>query len=113
MTDCVFCRIARGDVPANVVAEDEEFIAFPDQRALAPVHLLVIPRVHVTSLDEIDQLGPEVAGRLMGFIAATARQAGVAESGYRVVTNTGRDAGQKVFHLHWHIIGGEPLGGMA
>lgn len=113
MTDeCIFCRIAAGEIPADVVAHDEEFVAFRDVRPLAPVHLLVIPRRHVTSLDEAEALGGEASARALGFIAATARSAGVAASGYRVITNTGPDAGQEVRHLHWHVIGGTRLGGM-
>ncbi len=111
--DCIFCRIAAGEIPVRPVAQDDGFFAFPDQHPLARVHLLVVPRRHLTSLDDIDELGVDGAGRLLRFIVETARNAGVAESGYRVVTNTGPDAGQKVMHLHWHIIGGEPLGGMA
>jgi histidine triad (HIT) family protein len=110
--DCVFCRIASGEIPAQAVAQDDEFFAFNDLRPLAPVHVLVVPRRHLTSLDDIEQLGADGAGRLIAFVAATARAAGVAASGYRVVTNTGPDAGQEVMHLHWHIIGGAPLGGM-
>ena len=96
-----------------MVGETDEFIAFKDINPVAPVHLLVIPRRHVTSFDDIEQLGIGTSGRLLAFIAATARAAGVAESGYRVVTNVGADAGQEVMHLHWHILGGERLGGMA
>jgi histidine triad (HIT) family protein len=111
--DCIFCRIAAGRVPAELVNEDEHFLAFPDVRPHAPVHLLVIPRTHVASLDEAEALDPEASARALAFIAATARAAGVAESGYRVIANTGPDAGQEVAHLHWHIIGGTRLGGMA
>jgi histidine triad (HIT) family protein len=110
--DCIFCKIASGSIPAEVVNEDEHFLAFPDLRPHAPVHLLVIPRKHVASLDEAAALGPEASARALEFIAATARFAGVAESGYRVITNTGPDAGQEVRHLHWHVIGGTRLGGM-
>jgi len=112
MSDCIFCGIAAGDIPAEVVAEDEEHLAFRDLHPLAPVHVLVIPRRHHDSLDDIDALDTDAAGRLLTFIAATARATGVAESGYRVITNAGPDAGQEVMHLHWHIIGGAPLGGM-
>ena len=94
------------------MAEDDHFLAFRDVRPLAPVHLLVIPRKHVASLDEVEALGAEASSRALEFIAATARVAGVAESGYRVITNTGPDAGQEVLHLHWHVIGGTRLGGM-
>jgi histidine triad (HIT) family protein len=110
--DCVFCRIAADEIPADVVAQDDDFVAFRDVRPLAPVHLLVIPRAHVASLDEAESLSPEASGRALAFIAATARSAGVAETGYRVVTNTGPHAGQEVMHLHWHVIGGTRLGGM-
>lgn len=110
--DCIFCRIAAGEIPAEVVNEDAHFVAFPDVHPHAPVHLLVIPRTHVASLDEAEALGPEASARALEFIAATARAAGVAESGYRVITNTGPDAGQEVAHLHWHVIGGTRLGGM-
>ncbi len=113
MTDCIFCRIAAGEIPAEVVGQTDEFIAFADVNPVAPVHLLVIPRRHVTSLDGIEQLGVGTSGRLLAFAAAMAREAGVAQSGYRVVTNVGADAGQQVLHLHWHILGGERLGGMA
>jgi histidine triad (HIT) family protein len=113
MTACIFCRIAAGEVPANVVAQDDDFVAFQDVRPLAPVQLLVIPRRHVASLDEAEDLDDGASARALVFIAATARSAGLAGSGYRVITNTGPDAGQEVMHLHWHVIGGARLGGMA
>jgi histidine triad (HIT) family protein len=112
MSDCVFCRIAAGEIPAEIIFEDDNFVAFRDTRPLAPVHVLVIPREHVASLDEAGALADDTSARALEFIAATARFAGVAESGYRVVTNTGPDAGQEVMHLHWHVIGGTRLGGM-
>jgi histidine triad (HIT) family protein len=111
-SDCIFCRIASGEIAAEVVVSDERFVAFRDLHPLAPVHVLVIPRRHVASLDELDELG-EDAVALLPFIAETARREGVAGSGYRLITNTGPDAGQEVMHLHWHIVGGRPLGGMA
>ncbi len=113
MSDCIFCKIVAGEIPADVVGGTEEFIAFRDINPSAPVHLLVIPRRHVISLDGIEELAVGTAGRLLTFIAETARAAGVDESGYRVVTNVGDDAQQAVKHLHWHIIGGARLGGMA
>jgi len=111
--DCIFCRIAAGEIPADVVASDERFVAFADLHPLAPVHLLVVPRRHIASLDELDASGGDAGAAMLSFIAETARGAGVAARGYRVVTNTGPDAGQRVMHLHWHIIGGRRLGGMA
>jgi histidine triad (HIT) family protein len=112
LRDCIFCRIAAGEIPAEIVAEDDDFVAFRDVRPLAPVHLLVIPKSHVASLDEAEALDDDATARALGFIAATARAAGVAGSGYRVITNTGPDAGQEVMHLHWHVVGGARLGGM-
>jgi len=112
-SDCIFCKIAAGETPAEVVASDDEFVAFRDTHPLAPVHVLVAPRRHLTSLDVIELLGPDGVGRLLHFVVAVARELGVHETGYRVVTNIGPDAGQEVFHLHWHLIGGRRLGGMA
>jgi histidine triad (HIT) family protein len=109
----MFCRIAAGETATELVAENEEFVAFRDAHPLAPVHLLVVPRAHIASLDIVEQLGPDGAGRLLHFVAAVAREQGVHETGYRVVTNTGPDAGQEVFHLHWHLLGGRRLGEMA
>lgn len=113
MTECIFCRIAAGDVPADVVDDDEYFVAFNDLHPLAPVHVLVIPREHVTSMAAIDRLPAGAVAGLLSFAARVARKTGVEGSGYRLVANTGADAGQEVMHLHWHIIGGRPLGGMA
>jgi histidine triad (HIT) family protein len=112
-SDCVFCRIAAGEAPADIVAANDEFVAFRDAHALAPVHVLVAPRQHLASLDVVELLGPDGAGRLLHFIAAVAREQGIHETGYRVVSNTGPDAGQEVFHLHLHLIGGRRLGEMA
>jgi histidine triad (HIT) family protein len=113
VTDCIFCRIIAGQAPADVVAQDDEFVAFRDAHPIAPVHLLAVPRRHLASLDEIDRLDAAAAGRMLRFVAAAARAAGVAQNGYRVVSNSGRDGGQMVQHLHWHIVGGRRLGGIA
>ena len=113
MSDCIFCRIAAGEIPADVVAADEHFVAFRDLHPLGPVHLLVVPRQHVASMAEFDALPAEAAAGMLPFAARAAREAGVEQSGYRLLTNTGPDAGQEVLHLHWHVIGGQPLGGMA
>jgi histidine triad (HIT) family protein len=113
VTDCIFCRIAAGDVPADVVAHDEHFVAFNDLHPLAPVHVLVIPREHVASLAELEQLSGPTAAELLPFAARVARETGVEESGYRLVANNGADAGQEISHLHLHVIGGAALGGMA
>jgi histidine triad (HIT) family protein len=113
MSECLFCRIAAGEIATEIVASDEEFVAFRDLHPLAPTHLLVVSRQHLRSLDEIDKLDEAAAGHMLRFAAAAARSAGVAASGYRVVSNVGPDAGQEIDHLHWHVIGGRPLGGMA
>jgi histidine triad (HIT) family protein len=111
--DCIFCRIAAGELPANVVASDERFVAFNDLHPVAPVHVLIVPRAHVASLDETDGLPDDTLAAMLPFVAAVARKAGVAGSGYRVIANTGPDSGQEVMHLHWHLLGGRRLGGMA
>jgi histidine triad (HIT) family protein len=111
--DCIFCRIAAGELPADVVTSDERFVAFNDLHPVAPVHVLIVPRSHVASLDEIGGLPDETRVAMLSFVAGVARKAGVAETGYRVVANTGPDSGQEVMHLHWHLLGGRRLGGMA
>ncbi|MFP5356738.1 MAG: histidine triad nucleotide-binding protein, partial [Gemmatimonadota bacterium] len=97
-TDCLFCRIASGEIPAARVAENAHCIAFRDVNPQAPRHLLVIPRQHVASLDQVDSA--ELAGEVLLMAAAVARSEGMAESGYRVVLNTNADGGQTVYHLH-------------
>jgi histidine triad (HIT) family protein len=106
MSECVFCRIVSGDVPAQVVHRRDGFVAFHDIAPKAPVHLIAIPERHVTSLDEVDGLSPEERADMLLFLAETARVAEIAESGYRVTTNHGPDSRQSVFHLHWHVLGG-------
>lgn len=110
MDECIFCKIARGEIPADVVLEDEEFVAIRDIDPKAPVHVLVIPREHVTSLHDIDGWDDARAHGMLRMAVAVAEETGVAESGYRVVSNAGPDAGQEVDHLHVHVLGGRPLG---
>ncbi|HEX6057367.1 MAG TPA: histidine triad nucleotide-binding protein [Gemmatimonadaceae bacterium] len=105
---CLFCRIVAGEIPAKLVAETEECVAFRDIDPKAPVHVLVIPRAHVASLDAATD--PALVGRLALVAAKIARDEGIAESGYRTVMNTNADAGQTVFHLHLHLLGGRRLG---
>jgi histidine triad (HIT) family protein len=109
MEDCIFCKIVRGEIPSERVLEDVATIAIRDIDPKAPVHLLVIPRTHVRSLDDIDRLSAQQTHDLLQFVVKTAEVAGVRESGYRVMTNIGRDAGQAVDHLHLHILGGTRL----
>jgi histidine triad (HIT) family protein len=105
--DCLFCRIVRKEIPAKLVAEDEHSIAFRDINPQAPLHVLVIPREHVPSLDEARD--PELLGRLSLMAADIARREGVAASGYRTVMNTNSAAGQTVFHVHLHLLGGRSM----
>lgn len=108
MNECVFCRIAAGEISAARVTEGERWIAFRDIDPKAPVHVLVIPREHVESLDALEGGHTELAGELLRAAAEVARLEGVT-GGYRVVANVGPDAGQSVFHLHLHVLGGRPL----
>ena len=108
-TDCPFCRIARGELPADVVAHSDRFLAFRDVAPKAPVHLLVIPLRHVESLAGIHGLSAAERSDMLSFIAETARGAGLEERGYRVTANHGPDSRQSVSHLHWHVLGGKLL----
>lgn len=110
MDDCVFCRIAAGEVPARVLLADEDVVVFHDIAPRAPTHLLVIPRRHIASLDAAAPEEANLLGRLLLAAAAAARQAGLVAGGYRVVTNCGAGAGQSVFHLHLHVLGGRRFG---
>ena len=107
MTDCLFCRIVRGEIPATIVAETEDAIAFRDIDPKAPVHVLVIPRKHVPSLSDTDDV--QLIGRVMNLAAAVAKQEGIDETGYRTVVNTREAAGQTVHHLHAHVLGGRAM----
>jgi len=110
---CVFCRIVRGELPSDRVYEDDRVIAFRDINPQAPVHVLIIPRQHIASLAELGPGDTELAGHLLQVTRNLAEQLNIRESGYRVVTNCGPDGGQVVFHLHFHLLGGKPLGRFA
>jgi histidine triad (HIT) family protein len=109
MPDCVFCRIAAGEIPARVVLEDEEILAFRDQNPQAPVHVLVIPRRHVPSLEGLADEDRDLGGRLVLAARDVAREEGLADGGYRVVVNTGEEGGQAVGHIHLHVLGGRRM----
>ena len=111
MADCIFCKIAAGEIPSKLVYEDDAVVAFPDIHPAAPVHLLVVPRKHVQSVAHLTDADQDLAGRLMLVARTVAEQAGVAESGYRVIINVGDEGGQTVPHLHVHVIGGRQLTG--
>jgi len=108
MPDCIFCRIARREIPSNIVYESDDCVAFRDVNPQAPVHILVVPREHVPSLSETSDAS--LVGRLSIVAAELAKKEGIADSGYRTVINTNSDAGQTVFHIHLHLLGGRPMG---
>jgi histidine triad (HIT) family protein len=108
--DCIFCRIVRGEIDAEVVHDEDDVLAFEDINSKAPVHVLVVPRQHVANLEEIGALPATVVKRLFEVASAVAEKLGITEGGYAVTINNGRDAGQEVFHLHLHVMGGRRLG---
>ncbi|WP_407307206.1 histidine triad nucleotide-binding protein [Desulfosporosinus sp. SB140] len=107
--DCIFCQIAQRKIPSEIIYEDDELVVFKDIRPLAPVHLLVIPKRHLGSLNDVMPEYEGLIGHLFGVIRRLAQEFGVSETGYRVVTNTGADGGQVVGHLHFHLLGGQAL----
>ena len=112
MDDCIFCRIAKGDIPSRKVYEDSEIIAFHDINPQAPVHFMLIPKKHIASLVDAKSEDASVLGRMLAMSARLAREQG-SPDGYRTIINTGRIGRQDVMHLHIHVIGGpEPLGRM-
>jgi histidine triad (HIT) family protein len=108
MTDCLFCRIVNGDIPAKRVHEDDDLIAFEDINPQAPTHVLIIPKKHVRGLKEAQVEDAELVGRLHLAAAEIARQRGI-EDGYRTVLNVGPKSGQSVFHMHVHLLGGRDM----
>lgn len=109
--DCVFCKIAAGEAPADIVHEEKEFVAFRDIVPQAPIHILVIPRTHITSSADLTEGQEELAGRLMTIAKSLAEKEGIEDRGYRLVVNCGSEGGQQVPHLHLHLIGGRKLSG--
>jgi histidine triad (HIT) family protein len=110
MNQCLFCRIDKGEIPGRIIHRDEDVLAFEDVAPQAPVHVLVIPRRHIASVAE---LGPSERGlgdKLLEIAVRIAGEMGLTENGYRIVTNTGPAAGQSVDHLHFHLLGGRPMG---
>ena len=105
---CLFCRIVKKEIPAQIVAENDCCLAFRDINPQAPVHILVVPREHVPSLNQLTD--DAIVGKLSSFAAELAEREGIAERGYRTVINTNADAGQTVFHLHLHLLGGRRMG---
>ena len=107
MSDCLFCKIVKGDIPSNKVYEDELCLAFYDIDPQAPTHFLVIPKAHIGSVSEVNEENAAVVAHIFAVIAKVTRELGV--DSYRVVSNIGAQAGQSVFHLHFHVLGGRDM----
>ncbi len=110
MDSCIFCRIVAGTIQAKIVHQDDQVLAFEDINAQAPVHILVIPKRHVAAVQDCADGDQALLGKLLLTCAEVARARKLNGSGYRIVTNTGADSGQTVFHLHLHVLGGRPMG---
>jgi histidine triad (HIT) family protein len=110
MADCIFCKIARGEINAGIVRRTPELVAFRDLKPMAPTHVLVIPVEHLSAVrDAKGEAGQRMLGKLLAFTAEVATELGLDGGGYRVVTNTGQDGGQSVDHLHLHLLGGRKM----
>jgi len=109
MADCLFCKIAAGGIPVKRIAESEHALAFPDINPQAPTHVLVIPKKHLASLNEVEAADWPILGQVHALVAEVAKKTGIAETGFRTVINTGKDANQLVLHVHVHVIGGRQL----
>jgi len=110
MSDCLFCKIIRKEIPARIVYEDEELLAFDDIRPQAPVHTLIIPKKHLPTLKEATENEAALLGKILIRARAIAAEKGIDKSGFRIVLNCGPDSGQEVFHLHFHLLGGRRFG---
>jgi histidine triad (HIT) family protein len=108
-TDCLFCKIVTGEIPSTVVHETDRTLAFRDINPQAPTHVVVVPKAHHKDAAALAAADPALAGAVLSAAAAVAESEGVVESGYRLVFNTGADAGQSVFHVHCHVLGGRPI----
>ena len=110
MEDCLFCKMITGEVPCNKVYEDEEILAFYDINPAAPIHILVIPKRHIVSLAHLEKEDEAIVGKIYGVINQIAEEKGFKQDGYRVIVNCGKNGGQEIMHLHFHILAGKELG---
>ena len=110
MEDCIFCKIIKGEIPSTKVYEDENVLAFKDINPAAPIHILVVPKQHIENVLEINEENKEIASNIFLAINKIAKQLGIDQNGFRVITNCGKDAGQEVMHLHFHILAGGKMG---
>jgi histidine triad (HIT) family protein len=109
MSDCLFCKLVAGQIPASIVYQDDELVVFKDINPQAPLHVLIIPRKHIASLNDLSDADDALVGSMIRRAAALAKEHGYSEGGYRTVFNTNRDAGQTVFHIHLHLLAGRRL----
>jgi histidine triad (HIT) family protein len=109
MEDCIFCKIARHEIPSQIVFEDENVVAFKDVKPVAPVHIVIIPKEHISGVMAITEETGDIVTRIFLAAKKLAQETGIDKTGFRVVANHGREAGQSVFHLHFHLLGGRPL----
>ncbi|MDW7674805.1 MAG: histidine triad nucleotide-binding protein [Bacillota bacterium] len=109
MQDCIFCKIVKGEIPASKVYEDQLILAFNDINPVAPKHILIIPKKHLSSLNAVTKADKELLGHIMTTAAKLADEFGIAANGYRIVNNCGNNGGQTVAHLHFHLIGGRSM----
>ena len=107
--DCIFCRIIRGEIPSNIIYQDEDVVAFPDINPVTPVHLLIITRKHIPSLSAMTEDETQLIGKMVIAANKIAKEQGLSEKGYRLTINNGPDAGQIVMHVHMHFMGGRSL----
>ena len=110
MENCIFCKIANGEIPSSIIYEDEYVCAFKDLNPVAAIHILVIPKVHIKSLEDVNEENLIYVAKIQKAFKEIANITGVSESGYRVISNCGPDAGQEVMHLHYHFLAGQKLG---
>ena len=108
--NCIFCKIIKGEIPSSKVYEDEEVLAFNDINPAAPIHVLVIPKKHIASLADMEEVDQKIISKIYKVINEIAEKQGFKEKGYRVIVNCGEDGGQEVKHIHFHVLGGKKLG---
>lgn len=110
MNDCLFCKIINGDIPSSKVFENEFVYAFDDINPEAPVHIVIVPKIHIENLNDVSENNSKYLEEIMKAVNLIAEKKGIKESGYRLISNAGIDAGQSVMHLHFHLVGGKKLG---
>lgn len=109
MKDCLFCKIVSGEMDSDIIYKDDKVVVFPDINPQAPVHLLIVPRKHISSLNKISKEDNELIGHIYQVASDLASKKNIAESGYRIVSNCGKEGGQTVYHIHFHLLGGRTM----